>query len=247
MTEETNYDGQTWGDIARHHKDLKGMSMANLAKEAGVSYPTLIKYLNNERTLPRDTSVVYRIADALGIDAKLLIEPMVLAATKGNGGDMSPEDRAFLTESIQRELERRAESGEAIKQDNPNEGIEYTQAVGAADQPFRPVAMWTVPEAITADLVGPCGFWRMQDDTMSPVIAKGAKVFVDFGHVRPAPDGIYLINDGFGPILKRVERVGRSWRMSTDSSKSQSEEVDLTDGDVGIKVLGRAIHTLNPL
>ena len=82
---------------------------------------------------------------------------------------------------------------------------------------------------------------------MAPAVAKGSKVFVDFGHVRPAPDGIYLINDGFGPVLKRVERVGRSWRLSSDNSKSESEEVDLTDGNSGIKVLGKAIHTVNPL
>lgn len=82
---------------------------------------------------------------------------------------------------------------------------------------------------------------------MAPAIAKGAKVFVDFGHVRPAPDGIYLINDGFGPVLKRIERVGRSWRLSSDNSKSESEEVDLMAGDIGIKVLGKAIHTVNPL
>ena len=247
MTDEINYDGQTWGDVARHHKDLKGMSMANLAKEAGVSYPTLIKYLNNERTLPRDTSVVYRIADALGIDAKLLIEPMVLAATKGNGGDMSAEDRAFLTKSIQRELERRAETGEVIRQSKPNEVIEYAEGKGANEQRCKPVASWTVPEDIMADLVGPCGYWRMQGDSMAPVIAKGAKVFIDFGHVRPAPDGIYLINDGFGPILKRVERVGRSWRLSSDHNKDQSEEVDLTAGDSGIAILGKAIHTINPV
>ena len=247
MTDEINYDGQTWGDIARHHKDLKGMSMANLAKEAGVSYPTLIKYLNNERTLPRDTSVVYRIADALGIDARLLIEPMVLAATKGNGGDMSAEDRAFLTESIQRELERRSETSEPIKPKNINVVVEYAEAKGPNDQHFKPIANWTVPEAIMADLVGPCGYWRMQEDSMAPAIAKGAKVFVDFGHVRPAPDGIYLINDGFGPVLKRIERVGRSWRLSSDNSKSESEEVDLMAGDIGIKVLGKAIHTVNPL
>ena len=247
MENEINYDGQTWGDIARHHKDLQGMSMANLAKDAGVSYPTLIKYLNNERTLPRDTSVVYRIADALGIDPKILIEPMVLAATKGNGGDMSAEDRAFLKESIKRELERRAESGDTIKANEPNVVIEYTEATSEGDQDRKAVATWTVPEAIIADLVGPCGFWRIQDDSMSPTLTKGAKVFVDFGHVRPSPDGIYLINDGFGPVLKRVERVGHAWHVSSDKGRVETDAIDLTAEESGYKVLGKAIYTLNLL
>lgn len=240
--------GETWGDIARHHKDLQGMSMSSLAREAGVSYPTLIKYLNNERTLPRDTSVVYRIAEALGLDPKILVEPMVLAATKGNGGDMSAGDRQFLRESIARELSRRASKGEKIAKIDPNVVMEYAVDVSQQKAVCKPIATWTVPEAIIADLVGPVGFWRVVDGDMEPTILKTAKTLVDFGHKRPVPDGVYLLDDGVSATLRRVTRVSskRLWTISSDACETTAE-VDFAADDCDFKIVGRAVSTLNAL
>lgn len=44
-------------------------------------------------------------------------------------------------------------------------------------------------------------------DSMSPSLESGDRVLVDTSYHRPNPDGIYVIDDGDGPMVKRVQLV----------------------------------------
>ncbi len=47
-------------------------------------------------------------------------------------------------------------------------------------------------------------------DSMSPTLETGDRVLVDASHSRPTPDGVYVIDEGDGPLVKRLQTVRRS-------------------------------------
>lgn len=47
-------------------------------------------------------------------------------------------------------------------------------------------------------------------DSMSPTLQSGDRVVVDYSHNRPVPDGLYVIDEGEGPLVKRLQIVRRS-------------------------------------
>lgn len=47
-------------------------------------------------------------------------------------------------------------------------------------------------------------------DSMSPTLHSGDRIIIDTGHSQPSPDGIYVIDEGDGPMVKRLQLVRRS-------------------------------------
>lgn len=47
-------------------------------------------------------------------------------------------------------------------------------------------------------------------DSMSPTLQSGDRVVVDYSHNRPVPDGLYVIDEGEGPLVKRLQMVRKS-------------------------------------
>ena len=47
-------------------------------------------------------------------------------------------------------------------------------------------------------------------DSMSPTLESGDRVMVDTTYSRPTPDGIYVIEEGAGPMVKRLQLVRRT-------------------------------------
>jgi len=47
-------------------------------------------------------------------------------------------------------------------------------------------------------------------DSMLPTLQPGDRILIDYGHTRLSPDGLYVIDEGEGPIVKRVQVVRRS-------------------------------------
>lgn len=78
-------------------------------------------------------------------------------------------------------------------------------------------------------------------DSMEPKFSSGDKVVVDTSHKNPWPDGIYVIWDGFGVIVKRVELVrGRerpTIRCISDNKNHSDFEITLDDAHI----IGRVV------
>lgn len=47
-------------------------------------------------------------------------------------------------------------------------------------------------------------------DSMSPTLESGDRVLVDTTYAKPTPDGVYVIEEGDGPMVKRLQLVRRS-------------------------------------
>jgi hypothetical protein len=76
-------------------------------------------------------------------------------------------------------------------------------------------------------------------DSMFPTLQSGDRVVVDYGHTRPIPDGLYVIDEGHGPMVKRLQLVRRTDPAEVEiiSDNQNHRPYRLTEGE--FQVLGR--------
>lgn len=76
-------------------------------------------------------------------------------------------------------------------------------------------------------------------DSMSPTLESGDRVMVDTTYSKPTPDGIYVIEEGDGPMVKRLQLVRRSnppeVRIISDNNHHEPYSLLLAD----IRIIGR--------
>lgn len=76
-------------------------------------------------------------------------------------------------------------------------------------------------------------------DSMSPTLESGDRVMVDTTYSRPTPDGIYVIEEGDGPMVKRLQLVRKSdppeIRIISDNKHHEPYTLRLED----IRIIGR--------
>ena len=107
----------------------------------------------------------------------------------------------------------------------------------------RVISDWVFPSAfLRHELhVQPGGIMVLEvvGDSMSPTLETGDRVIVDTSHSRPTPDGIYVIEEGDGPMVKRLQLVRRSEpaevRIISDNSHHETYTLRLDD----IRIIGR--------
>lgn len=110
-----------------------------------------------------------------------------------------------------------------------------------------------VGHKVTAEWVFPSTFLRHElrlqpggmmvlevvGDSMYPTLESGDRVIIDTAHDRPTPDGIYVIEEGDGPMVKRLQLVRRSdppeLRIISDNKNHEPYTLRLDD----IRIIGR--------
>lgn len=110
-----------------------------------------------------------------------------------------------------------------------------------------------VGHKVTAEWVFPSTFLRHElrtqpggimvlevvGDSMSPTLESGDRVIIDTTHSRPVPDGVYVIDEGDGPMVKRLQLVRRSdpaeIRILSDNKNHEAYSLRLDD----IRIIGR--------
>ncbi|MFT9115250.1 MAG: S24 family peptidase [Acetobacter malorum] len=80
----------------------------------------------------------------------------------------------------------------------------------AAENGNIPVDQWQIPsrflEAFT-DNVHSLAIIQVRGDSMEPDYHSGERVLVDLAHRTPTPPGVYVVWDGLGLVMKRLEVV----------------------------------------
>jgi len=78
--------------------------------------------------------------------------------------------------------------------------------------------------------------------SMEPTLRAGQLVAVDTGDRVPSPPGLFVIWDGLGLVIKRVEPVAGSSpprvRLSADNPRYSAWELPLDDVDIEGRVVG---------
>ena len=76
-------------------------------------------------------------------------------------------------------------------------------------------------------------------DSMYPTLESGDRVIIDTSYNTPTPDGIYVIDEGDGPMVKRLQLIRRSdppeIRILSDNKNHEAYTLRLSD----IRVIGR--------
>jgi DNA-binding Xre family transcriptional regulator len=80
-------------------------------------------------------------------------------------------------------------------------------------------------------------------DSMLPGIPPGTKLLVDTGDKLPSPPGIFVVHDGLGTVVKRVEHIAHSdpptVRLTSDNGSYQTYERTLEEAHILGRVIGR--------
>ena len=77
-----------------------------------------------------------------------------------------------------------------------------------ADGQHRMIGEWSMPaDFLRANVADPSGLAviRVEGDSMEPDYLAGERLLVDTNKRIPSPPGVYVLWDGFGLVLKRVE------------------------------------------
>ena len=82
---------------------------------------------------------------------------------------------------------------------------------------------------------------RVIGDSMAPTFRPMDQVIVDTCDTQPTPPGVFLISEGLGPVMKRVQVIPHSQplrvKVSTDNEAYEAYEVELSR----LEILGRVI------
>lgn len=85
---------------------------------------------------------------------------------------------------------------------------------GLADSAARTVGEWQLPsELVRAYTTAPAAELRIitvLGDSMEPLLTPGQRVLVDLADRRPSPPGIFVVWDGLGLVVKRVQLLAHT-------------------------------------
>ena len=205
----------------------------------------------NEGAQPRANNLA-KLADALGVSVHWLLT--------GETEHVSSEDVAASLPGAKRNDSFAASTLENYSGKLPGAVPEIDAKAGAGNGNVGETEVVTlrrgesyVGHKVVSEWVFPPAFLRHElrmqpgdvmvlevvGDSMSPTLESGDRVMVDTTYSKPTPDGIYVIEEGDGPMVKRLQLVRRSdppeIRIISDNKHHEAYTLRLAD----IRIIGR--------
>ena len=111
----------------------------------------------------------------------------------------------------------------------------------------RVVAEWQLPTGIVRGYsTAPAAELRIitvMGDSMEPTLLPGQRVLVDTGDRMPSPPGIFVVWDGLGLVVKRVQALPHSEpprvKIASDNGKYDPYERTLDEAYIQGRVIGQ--------
>lgn len=110
----------------------------------------------------------------------------------------------------------------------------------------QPIDHWSFPRTLVSAFVSDPSqltIIRVAGDSMEPDYCAGDRILVDTGHTTPSPAGVYVLWDGLGVVLKRVEVVMGSdpkrIRIMSINPAYPAYELPLDDVLINGRVVGK--------
>jgi phage repressor protein C with HTH and peptisase S24 domain len=224
------------------------MTPADLARARKVSRQAVKQWLSDE-TVPTGPNLV-------GIAIDTDVDPQWLATGRGSpmgttkgshvkrGSDKSESSVVEVSHLhdqaadlvLIRELDVRARSGTSgglIDVEDTDEATATVAAHGFPSAGFRQLYGAEPDRVRILEVVG---------DSMEPTLFPGQKVMVDTQDRAPTPPGIFVVFDGFGLVLKRVQYVAHSdpprVKISSDNKEYDPYERTLEEAHIQGRVIG---------
>ena len=223
----------------REMRDRAGFTVRGMADALGKPGSTYASY---ERESYKQPVIPVQLARALapllvdrGEPRITLEEVMALAGVTGEiAGETARETPKMNGRGIQvPELDARPQAG--------NGAADIDESTG-----HQVVAHWTMPAFyLRAFVEEPSAvvIIRVAGDSMEPDYPAGERVAVDTSHKVPSPPGVYVLWDGFGLVLKRVEIIPgsspRKVRLMSINPGYPAYEVPLDEVQINGRVVGK--------
>jgi phage repressor protein C with HTH and peptisase S24 domain len=169
-----------------------GMSVAGLAREAGVNRSFVYDILRGRSQTP-NLDKLTRVAAALKVD----LEWLLTANGRVEGEDPITEDYRNGFVVVQYAAARPSMGGGAVVEDEDRPGRDFQ---------FRRAWLRDRLKAAPSML----RVMDVQGDSMMPTLNDGDVVLVDLNQRNPVPPGIFVLHDGMGLVAKRLEHVPMS-------------------------------------
>jgi phage repressor protein C with HTH and peptisase S24 domain len=125
--------------------------------------------------------------------------------------------------------------------------VRASAGAGLTGENEKVVAEWQVPSGVVRGYsTAPATEMRIitvMGDSMEPALLPGQRVLVDTGDRKPSPPGIFVVWDGLGLVIKRVQMVPHSEpprvKITSDNIKYESYERTLEEAYIQGRVIGQ--------
>ena len=125
--------------------------------------------------------------------------------------------------------------------------VRASAGAGLTGENEQVVAEWQVPSGIVRHYsTAPAAELRIitvMGDSMEPTLQPGQRVLVDTGDRKPSPPGIFVVWDGLGLVIKRVQMLPHSEpprvKITSDNVKYDAYERTLDEAYIQGRVIGQ--------
>lgn len=127
------------------------------------------------------------------------------------------------------------------------EELDIRAGGGLLDETAKVVAVWQVPNGVVRGYsTAPAAelrFVTVIGDSMEPTLQAGQRVLVDTGDRNPSPPGVFVVWNGLGLAIKRVQMLPQSEpprvKISSDNLKYDPCERALAEAYIQGRVIGQ--------
>ena len=195
-----------------------GMSVADVAREAGVNRSFVYDILRGRSQVP-NLDKLTRVAQVVKVELEWLLS----GKGRVEGDDPITEEYHNDFVAIQYAAARPSMGGGAIVEDEDRIGRDFHfRRAWIRDRLKAAPSMMRVMD--------------VQGDSMIPTLKDGDVVLVDMNQRSPVPPGVFVLHDGMGLVAKRLEYVPMSEppRVRIISDNQQYSPYECTAEEVNI-------------
>lgn len=202
--------------MARHP-----IGATELGRLIGTSKQNISRWADAERKLPPEWAT--KIAGVLDVSRESLIfpdHPDLSRVPEGREFSPDPEFDPDGGQAVAYQFDYKGSSNGSSPEIDARAGAGQGQIAservvtldsGGVVTGHRVVGEWILPPDMVRHEMqaNPSRTWvvAVVGDSMSPTLKNGDRVFVDTMHTRLSPDGLYVIDEGDGPMVKRLHRI----------------------------------------
>ena len=125
--------------------------------------------------------------------------------------------------------------------------IRVSAGGGAMNEDGKPIGTWMIPAAVLeGQTTAPFTKLRIItviSDSMEPDLPAGTRVMVDTEDRRPTPPGVFVLWDGLGLVVKRIEHIPKSdpprLKIKSDNPRYDAYELTADEAEIQGRVIGR--------